>query len=113
MIRARSCLSSSNITEVHKNTDKSAESFGYPVQVGDILVLGDRGAQLLVAPQLADFLCEALTSVRLRLARHWAVIVTAEATAAQNSRHNASASSYDMFLSQLAAGHLHQHGAST
>lgn len=33
-------------------------------KVGDILVLGDRGAQLLVAPQLADFLCEALTSVR-------------------------------------------------
>lgn len=32
--------------------------------MGDILVLGDRGAQLLVAPQLADFLCEALTSVR-------------------------------------------------
>lgn len=34
------------------------------LQLGDILVLGDRGAQLLVAPQLADFLCEALTSVR-------------------------------------------------
>ena len=26
--------------------------------------MGDRGAQILVQPQLADFLCEALTSVR-------------------------------------------------
>jgi hypothetical protein len=34
------------------------------LQVGDILVMGDRGAQILVQPQLADFLCEALTSVR-------------------------------------------------
>lgn len=33
------------------------------VQVGDILVMGDRGAHILVQPQLADFLCEALTSV--------------------------------------------------
>jgi RNA-binding protein YlmH len=38
--------------------------FPQSLQVGDILVMGDRGAQILVQPQLADFLCEALTSVR-------------------------------------------------
>ena len=36
-------------------------------KVGDILLDADRGAQILVAPQLADFLCEALVQVRLEL----------------------------------------------
>ncbi|MGB8702729.1 MAG: photosystem II S4 domain protein [Thermosynechococcaceae cyanobacterium] len=33
-------------------------------KVGDILVLGERGAQALVVPELADFLQQALTQVR-------------------------------------------------
>jgi photosystem II S4 domain protein len=33
-------------------------------KVGDIVVLGERGAQAIVAPDLADFLAQALTQVR-------------------------------------------------
>lgn len=33
-------------------------------KVGDLLVLGERGAQVIVVPELADFLCAHLTQVR-------------------------------------------------
>ncbi|MGF1601253.1 MAG: photosystem II S4 domain protein [Thermosynechococcaceae cyanobacterium] len=33
-------------------------------KVGDILVLGERGAQAIVSPEMVTFLCEALTQVR-------------------------------------------------
>ncbi|MGB7412900.1 MAG: photosystem II S4 domain protein [Thermosynechococcaceae cyanobacterium] len=33
-------------------------------KVGDILVLGERGAQAIVIPEMATFLCDALTQVR-------------------------------------------------
>lgn len=59
------CLNTLGRTQQRKVFDASSVTI-VALQVGDILVLGDRGAQLLVAPQLADFLCEALTSVRSR-----------------------------------------------
>jgi RNA-binding protein YlmH len=53
-----------NFLAVAVPTWLKAAGLALTVQVGDILVMGDRGAQLLVDPQLADFVCEALTSVR-------------------------------------------------
>lgn len=35
------------------------------VQVGDIVVTSDKGAQILVDPSLADYICDNLTQVRV------------------------------------------------